>query len=342
MENFSLEMKDITTASNIKIINKWINNISSSKTVLIINGKIGVGKTTLCNLIEEKYSKKYKFYTYSNDIILNKIKILDLLKHNHIYSSFMKNQVQKGLLFDDIKKSNTIKYLLNKSKENKYPVIVISNTIVFTDSIVINIKQKSNAQLLNIYTENCKINKSILKNIINKSNGDFNYINKTLLFIKLSPNISLNDMKNLSKDINYNSYFLLMKFLNTHTLDYEEYDHIFAIYLYNNLHNVFNLFKCSRYQKLEHIAYIYKFICFINTNNYIAFIMACKEICKLNKLQKITCIKINDSRNLLNNNIKAINLKTILNKINIPIEYIHNHIAENIDNKYNKLQKFLL
>ena len=42
--------------------------------------------------------------------------------------------------------------------------------------------------------------------------------------------------------------------------------------------------------------------------------------------------------------IKAINLKTIMTKfaLDIPIEYIHNHIAENIDNKYSKLQKFIL
>lgn len=344
-----ITFEEIIFKKDILIINNWIKNISdnSNSNVLFIKGNIGTGKTSLCKLIQNKFINKYEFFTYGIDYMNNKNTIVDIINHKNVLSMFSDQFIIKGLIFDNITSiSPFIKSLIKlKKKYYKYPIIInVNNDFNFNFNFkynIIEIKTKNKDKLFEIYS-NYKINNKILYNIIGKSNGDFNYINKTLMFIKLSPTIKYEDISSLSKDINMNNYFQLLKFINSKHLILEDYDFNFMVFILKNLYNIINLLKIDYNQKQNFIKYIYNFSLFITDNEYnVIFFLSIKHILNLNKIKNIKYINTVSKSLLLNNNIKSIN-ENVLKKGGIINDiYLHNKIKENKDNKYDKLQKYI-
>lgn len=347
-----MKFEDILYKKDIKTITVFFDNINNSNNsnVLVIKGCIGCGKTTICNLIEQKYIDKFKFFTYDIDYNNNKNTIQNTIKHKNILSLFKQKTIVNGIILDNIKNVTSFLKLIvrYKKKYYHYPIIIVIDT-EFNEKLFnfkytkIEIKPKKLSQLINIY-KNYKINKKILNSVLKKSFGDFNYINTTLLFIKLSPKIALNDIKNLNKDVNLNNYFLLLKFINSKKIILEEYDYNFLVYLFKNIYNIINLININFYLKKKYISYIYKNAMYINEGELKnIFLIGVKYILNLNNIRNIKYVNTVSKSLLLNNNIRSINKNVLLKKEedltnNI---YLHNIIKKNNNNKYDKFQKFI-
>ena len=247
-----LNFNDIVYKKDINKIDNWINSIDNKNisNVLIIKGAIGCGKTTLCNLIEEKYITRFKFFTFDTDYQHHKTTINNIIKQKHVLSMFKQQNIRKGLILDNIKSSSAFLKSIVKYKKNyfNYPIIILTDN-EFNEDLnfkftKLEIKQKTFIQLSKIY-KNYKMNTKILNNILKKSYGDFNFINKTLYFIKLSPKITFNDVNHLKKDVNLNNYFLLLKFINSKIIYIEEYDYNFIVYLFKNIYNIVNILNVN-------------------------------------------------------------------------------------------------
>lgn len=343
-----MNINDIILKKDIKIIDNWISNISKKdqSNVIYIKGETGTGKTTLCKLIQERYSKQYSFYTFGTDYLKEKDVILNLVKHKDILGLFNQKSIIKGIIFDNIKTSSSfIKNLVKLKKVYfNYPIIITSN-YEFNESSMnyksykITIKQKTPTQINKIYSD-YKINKKILNSIAKKSNGDFNYINKTLYFIKLSPKITYNDINNLDKDVNLSNYFLLLRFINCKKICLLEYDYSFVVYIFNNLANILDLIKVDFKTKNKYISEIYRYSHFINTDYSDVFLLSIKNILNKENIKNIKYINT-QSKLLLNNNLKMIN-NNIIKRADIECKiYLHNNIKKNKDGNLDKVQKFL-
>tara|TARA_B110000208_G_C11747072_1_gene422108 strand:+ start:58 stop:1113 length:1056 start_codon:yes stop_codon:yes gene_type:complete len=345
-----IDYSNLLNINDIYKLDDFFNNITekTNTNTLIIKGSVGTGKTTLCNIIEEKYKDKYTFFTFGSDYSNNKNYIQDIVKHKNILSLFNNGVIRNGIILDNIKTvasflKGIIKY---KKKYFSYPIIIIIdsdfNEKLFNFKYIkIELKSKSLNELKVIYKD-YKINNKILYSIIEKSYGDFNYINKTLLFIKLSPDISLIDIRNLNKDVNLNNYFLLLKFINSKNLIFEEYDYNFTVYLFKNIYNIFELLPINYEEKKKYISYIYKNVLYINNSDLInIFIICVKHILNIFKIRNIKYINTVPKSLLLNNNIKSINENIFKKDATINRYYFHNDIKKNINRKYDKFQKFL-
>ena len=346
-----LKFQDIINKKSILKIQTWINDIRnpSSSNVLIIKGGIGSGKTSLCNLIKQEFKDRYQFSTFDIDYMNDKILILDLVRHKNILSLFNNKSISNGIIFDNLKNtSNFIKQMVKHKKEYySTPIIIVIgndfnlNLCKFKYHLI-EVKYKSVTQLSKIY-KNYKINKKIMNSVFRKSMGDFNYINQTLCFIQLSPDITYDNINCLSKDVNLDNYFLLLKFLNSKTIEIEDYDYNFIVFLYQNIFNIINLIQDFK-EKKKMIIFMY---------NYVDFIYNFDEL-NLNKIMLLGVKYILNERGiniksidtvpkslLLNNNIKSIN-ENRCKKCNLRNnDYLHNIISENENNQYDDFQKFI-
>ena len=84
-------------STKIDEINYWLE-VKNFKKSLIITGKIGVGKTTLANLILKDYTK-ITISNYEEDILH---KVDNVLSKRDISMMFNKNRQYKSLIFDNI------------------------------------------------------------------------------------------------------------------------------------------------------------------------------------------------------------------------------------------------
>lgn len=344
-----MRYEDIIYKKDISKIKNWMRNVHNPNysNVLLVVGKVGSGKTTLCKLIEKQYRQSYQFFTFGVDYLNEKNVIHDITRHKNVVSLFNQKSVSKGIIFDNIQVISTFikSLILVKSKKyNTIPIIITIDTAFKLDNLTfkftqIDIKPQSLNSLTKIYS-NSNVNSKIVANILRKSNGDFNYINKTLLFIKLSPTINLNMLTRLNKDVDLSNYVMLLKFINSKTIDIEYYDYNFAVFVFNNLSNVLNLIKIDFNTKLNYINQIYNDIQFINNDYVKVFLFTVKHILNSNNVKGVRHVSVTNS-SLHNNNIKSINENVAKKTDDSSILFYHNRIKENSQNKYKRLQKYL-
>ena len=188
-----LQIKNICSQSQIKSINTWINDFKIKKTIkpLYIYGNGGIGKTTLANLILEKYH--YNIINLSSIYINNNNNIIgtinSVLINKSICMMFSENISYKGLIIDDLEHyidsdknifNNILKILKNINDYSNNPIIIISNkinnniyNILCKKCVIIKLKYtknkikeiiKNRLKQLNLYLNNTDIDKIIFNN----------------------------------------------------------------------------------------------------------------------------------------------------------------------------------
>lgn len=187
-----LQIKNVCSQSQIKSINTWINDFKMKKAIkpLYIYGSGGIGKTTLANMILEKY--QYNIINLSSIYINNKNiieTINSVLINKSICMMFSENISYKGLIIDDLEHyidsdknifNNIQKILKNIKDYSNNPIIIISNKInkkiynnLSKQCVIIKLKYTKNKikeiikkrlKLLNLYLNNTDLDKIIYNN----------------------------------------------------------------------------------------------------------------------------------------------------------------------------------
>ena len=232
--NNSLHLKDICNQTQIKKINKWINDFKGGIIKpLYIYGLSGCGKTCLANIILEKCN--YNIINLSSIYINNNKNILETINNVLINKSicmmFSDNISCKGLIIDDLEHYieydkhiyNAIMIILkNIGKYDNNPIIIISNKInkkvhqyLDKQCVTINIKYTRNkvVDIIKYHIDNSplnmdsiQINKIIVQNKNNLTSifEQIKYLEESnIKSVDKSNNVSL-DEENITK-INYNN-----------------------------------------------------------------------------------------------------------------------------------------
>tara|TARA_Y100000593_G_scaffold89812_1_gene174783 strand:- start:31 stop:1014 length:984 start_codon:yes stop_codon:yes gene_type:complete len=325
MNNYNIHDFNLSS-TKIDEINNWLKTKDFKKS-LIITGKIGTGKTTLVNIILKNYTK-ITISNYEEDILY---KIDSILSKKDISMMFDKKKQYKSLIFDNII-MNSVKVipLITKKFHSNIPVIYISD--VFHKKYSTYIKNY-------IHVE---INKHV------EYNNDL-FINNS---IDITTSLKKYDMKFLFKLL-VNDYNVVMFNILEYIQNKIELKLLQKIYhsciLYDNYesfkttHNIFEckysilysviipLYYCSHISlnNVKYNSYISRSIIYTQMknlytiNNYEMYIIILylyvyhkhNHIYKFNKLNsKIISHYIKLYNLIYGNNLKAINLKKIINK----------------------------
>lgn len=190
-------------------------NLWEIKNPLFIQGKTGVGKSTLARIIFEK--KNITINTINSNFIKkgkNTITyIQDTLGKKSILSMFS-NKTLNGLIIDDLEVIDSQDTIINQIyliiKNNVHSV---SPIIVVCNDMFISTKIKKIRQLCHIVTipqpsiykmvKNCNniLSDSVITKCAQKSGGDWSYFNKLLSICKVQDNVADVDNKKISYNI---------------------------------------------------------------------------------------------------------------------------------------------
>jgi len=252
--------------SDINIINKWQINFSKP---LFISGYIGIGKTTLLNIILKDYTK-----VYINNIINNIEEYIDKCINQKDISMMLSKKKNKCIIFDNLiyKDKKTISIIKNLILKNYKCHIVIISADINNRSIN---KLTTKCSLINIkYTYDqfkylvCKKYNNIPIDLIYKSNFNFNFIESNYNFYRINANNINNNIANNINNIKSNkidSYtdninILTEKFKNDYNIN-----HFFIEFSgdYNTicLNILDDISKNIKNKDLSSICNIYKYIC---------------------------------------------------------------------------------
>ena len=312
-------INNIINNNDIVTINKWFKTRTDK---LVISGDIGTGKSSLIQLIKKKFNLKvHSFYL---EELCNEVKneIEQIITHQDILNLLQNNISYNCIVFDNLQKNNKyIEYLIDK-----YPnsLIIITSTKKYISEYTINIQKKTKNYLLTYFKNRIKCN--TLTSIINNSNGDINYIKKTIDYIKINDN-KIN-IKKLTKDIDYDNYSLLLKFLNKSKIKEYFNDINFVYFLYTNIFEILKKFNINDKKIINDIyCYLSQTINFSPDFNYI-FLLGLKNILKSNK-QKIKSVNVKNSLLINNIYVRGTYIKYInknCKELNINNEYFYEYI----------------
>jgi len=241
---------------NLNIIDKWTECFNNKKNIkpLIITGDKGIGKTTLANILLEKYS----IITIDYNII-NSEEYIKLLIGKKDISMMFSNKEYKAILIDDIfdiKKNinefnNYFKYLQNNLN---HPIIItLCNTNNKKLNVIINKCFHININYSKIIFNNCvkkilnnnnlKLNNIEFNNFIINCNKNFNSINENIKFLKhKTNNNNITQYLTTYNDINVITNNLIFKDINLDISDlFIKYNSDLNIIFFNIIDNIINL-----------------------------------------------------------------------------------------------------
>lgn len=276
LEDFHFTKKDIV------LLDKWKKSFKNKKNIkpLIINGNKGCGKTTLANILLNECSI-IRIDSNTNNI---EEYIKNIITKKDISMLFDKTS-SKAIILDDIFINNKIiKEYISYCKilyNNNCPIIIVNSYNIHK---IINLKNNyyiininfNNTQLFNITKTFCnnynmKITNSNIKNIISKSNNNFNSIKENIKYLKHSDNYKLDyyDINNYNTN-NYNNIVinntenLIYKDINKNITDItKNYSFDNNIILYNIIDNIYNLTS-----DIDIIIKLYKSILYVDLCDY--------------------------------------------------------------------------